>query len=188
MKITLPINGMWTLFLDRDGVINHEKKEAYILHPNEFNMYEGVPAAMQIFNRLFGTIVLITNQRGVGRGLMTENDLADIHRLMVQQVSEAGGRIDNIYYCTSTDNSHPNRKPQPGMAHQAKHDFPQIDFGKSIMVGNKLSDMQFGRNAGMVTVYVATTNPEIAFPHPLIDYRFANLKAVADELAALIKS
>jgi histidinol phosphatase-like enzyme len=61
------------------------------------------------------------------------------------------------------------------MAFQAKDDFPQIDFTRSLIVGNKPTDMQFGRNAGMHTVFVATTNPEVPFPDPLIDARFNNL-------------
>ena len=60
--------------------------------------------------------------------------------------------------------------------------FPQIDFTKSIMVGNKITDMQFGRNAGMSTVFVATTNPDTAFPNPLIDARFENLNSFANNL------
>ena len=85
-----------------------------------------------------------------------------------------GGRIDNIYYCTDIDDDSPNRKPQPGMGLQAQKDFPQIDFRKSIMVGNKLTDMQFGRMLGSKTVFIATSDPETPFPHPLIDARFNN--------------
>ena len=70
------IDTSWTLFIDRDGVINHEKKEDYILNWNEFNFYDGVKQAMEIFNKKFGIIVMVTNQRGIGKGLMTENDLS----------------------------------------------------------------------------------------------------------------
>ena len=68
------------------------------------------------------------------------------------------------------------------MALQAKKDFPQIDFTKSIMVGNRVSDMGFGKNAGMKTVFVATTNPEVTVPNPLIDLRFDNLISFAKAL------
>jgi histidinol-phosphate phosphatase family protein len=182
------IDKSWTLFLDRDGVINHEKKAHYILNWKEFRFYDGVKEALNIFSGIFGTIVMVTNQRGIGKGLMTEKDLADIHDKMLSEVTSASGRIDKIYYCTSLDNACVDRKPNPGMAYQAKSDFPNIDFKKSIIVGNKLSDMQFGRNAGMHTIYVATTNPEVEFPHPLIDFRFDDLKAVAAHFQALTKS
>ncbi len=159
----------WTLFLDRDGVINHEKYQDYIYRPEEFSFYEGVPEAMKIFRQLFGRLILVTNQRGVEKGLMTVQDLEDVHSHMQQQLGNWNAALDAIYFCSSLDDNHPNRKPQPGMALLAKEDFPEIDFNKSIMVGNNLSDMYFGRNAGMKTVFVQTTHPELPLPHPAID-------------------
>jgi D-glycero-D-manno-heptose 1,7-bisphosphate phosphatase len=169
------IDGTWTLFLDRDGVLNIEKPGDYIYSYDEFVFYADALDAMKIFNQKFLHIILATNQRGVGRNLMTEQDLLDLHTTMVQTIKEAGGRIDRIYYNTSVDDNHPSRKPHPGMAFQARHDLPEIDFKKSIMVGNNLSDMAFGRNAGMHTVFLTTTAPEVTFPDPLIDYHFTSL-------------
>ncbi|MCX6209369.1 MAG: HAD hydrolase-like protein [Bacteroidetes bacterium] len=94
---------------------------------------------------------------------------------MNNEIQDADGRIDKIYFCTDLDNTSPNRKPNIGMAFQAKQDFPSIDFTKTIMVGNRLSDMYFGRNAGMKTVYLDTTNPEVEIGHEAIDYRFDSL-------------
>jgi len=176
------IDTSWTLFIDRDGVINQEKKEDYILNWNEFKFYDGVKQAMEIFNKKFGVIVVVTNQRGIGKGLMTEDDLSVIHQNMTNEIVENRGRIDKIYYCSSMDNDDINRKPNAGMAHLAKEDFPAIDFTKAIMVGNKPSDMGFGRNAGITTVFVATTNPEVAFPNPLIDYRYNDLLDFANAI------
>ena len=180
---TLPlIDKSWTLFVDRDGVINHEKEADYILNWKEFRFYDGVTDAMKMLSTVFGTIVMVTNQRGIGRGLMTETDLAGIHSHMLSGIIDNQGRIDKIYYCTAVDNDDYNRKPNPGMAHQAKKDFEHIDFSKSIMVGNKLSDMKFGRNAGMYTVYVDTTHPETPSPNPLIDFRCKDLLAFASAI------
>lgn len=169
------IDKSWTLFLDRDGVINHEKEADYILNWNEFQFYDGVKESLKLLAPIFGTIVMVTNQRGIGRGLMTEENLAEIHSNMLSAIESSGGRIDKIYYCTAVDSDDYNRKPNPGMAHQAKKDFEHIAFTKSIMVGNKLSDMKFGRNAGIYTVYVDTTHPEIITPNEYIDYRCKNL-------------
>ena len=169
------IDKTWTIFIDRDGVINQEKKDDYIFNSKEFTFFDGVLEAFFQLSSKFGNIIIVTNQRGVGKGLMDEIALNDIHQFMQIQIEKAGGRIDKIYYCTSTDNNHPNRKPNPGMALQAKMDDPSIDFSRSIMVGNKPSDMLFGRNAGMYTVFVATTHPDTAFPHPDIDLRFNSL-------------
>lgn len=165
----------WTLFLDRDGVINHDKDNDYIRNTAEFRFYDDTLAALQQLAGIFPRIVIVTNQKGVGRGLMTANDLQEIHQLLLTEVHQSGGRIDKIYFCSDIDNNSPNRKPNPGMAFQAKDDFPEIDFTKSIIVGNRLSDMEFGRNAGMYTSFVATTHPEIPFPHPDIDFRFNSL-------------
>lgn len=176
------IDRSWTLFIDRDGVINPEKKDGYILNWGEFSFYPGVLESFKLLNRHFGHIVIVSNQRGVGRNLMTGNDLETIHRNMQQEIESAGGRIDKIYYCTSTDPLHPNRKPNPGMAFCAKSELSEIDFSKSIMVGNKPSDMSFGRNAGMYTIYITTTNPEHPLPHPDIDLSFNSLEDFANAL------
>ncbi|HLK28489.1 MAG TPA: HAD-IIIA family hydrolase [Puia sp.] len=176
------IDNSWTLFLDRDGVINHEKELDYILNFNEFIFYEGALEALKIFAETFPTIVIVTNQRGVGKGLMTEADLHDIHSNMLLEVHKAGGRIDKIYFNTAVDNNDPMRKPQPGMALLAQKDFPHIDFSKSIMVGNNVSDMLFGRNAGMFTVFLKTTSPYQELPHVSIDLSFNSLLDFAKAL------
>lgn len=176
------IDNSWTLFLDRDGVLNVEKEDSYIFHYGEFTFYPGVTEALRRCAAVFGHLVVVTNQRGVGRGLMTAADLADIHEKMVTEIELAGGRISRIYYADSLDNAHPLRKPQPGMAHAAKADLPGIDLSRSIMVGNNLSDMEFGRNAGMYTVFLLTTNPGQPLPHPSIDLAFSSLAEFAKHL------
>jgi histidinol-phosphate phosphatase family protein len=175
MLVDLHITEDWTLFLDRDGVINHEKKEDYIRNWSEFNFYTESLEALPILAQKFSRIIITTNQKGIGKGWMTDADLALIHENMTNQIIELGGRIDAIFYCSDLDNASINRKPQPGMAFQAKDAFPLIDFSKSMMVGNRMSDMEFGRNAGIHTVYLATTHPEAPFPDTKIDYRYDNL-------------
>ena len=165
----------WTIFLDRDGVINYEKENDYILNWSEFEFYPGVTEAISLLSEKFAKLIVISNQRGVGRGLMSEKDLLNIQRQMRSEIERNGGRIDKIYYCTATDSHHFYRKPNPGMALQAAKDFPSIDLSKTIMVGNKLSDMQFGRNAGTYTVYLRTTHSEQPLPHADIDLSFPSL-------------
>ena len=172
----------WTLFLDRDGVINHEKQDGYILNWDEFSFYDEVLEAVKIFAGIFGLIIIVSNQRGVGKGLMKLDDLENIHDNMVKALTDAGGRIDRIYFCTSIDDTDPLRKPNPGMAFVAKKDFPQIDFSKSFMVGNNISDMEFGRHAGMHTVFLKTTHPDIAISHPALDFSFDKLVSFAKAL------
>jgi D-glycero-alpha-D-manno-heptose 1-phosphate guanylyltransferase len=169
------IDKNWTLFLDRDGVINIDKDGSYIFTPDEFIFMEGSLDLFQKLNDRFGHIIVVTNQRGVGRGLMTEESLHSIHHKMKDGIHKTGGKIDAIYYCTSIDRLHPERKPNPGMAFRAKADFPAIDLSKAVIVGNNISDMRFGRNAGIYTVFVRTTTKNMDFPHPDIDLIFDSL-------------
>lgn len=175
------INKEWTLFLDRDGVINHDKSP-YTLNADEFDFYDGVVEAIHALSGIFGHIFVVTNQRGVGRQLMTEEDLTAIHHKMMSGISSAGGRIDKIYYCTSMDNNHPDRKPNPGMALRAIGEFPVVTPNKSMIVGNNISDMQFGKNAGLHTVLVTTTGTRVQLPSPLVDLQFASLPEFANAL------
>ncbi len=175
------IDKTWTLFLDRDGVINHEKHQDYIHTWDEFVFYDGVTEAIAVFAKIFGRIIVVTNQKGVGKGVTKKEDLVLIHRNMMAAISAAGGRIDAVYFCSDLDDDSPNRKPNPGMGLQAVHKFPEIDLRRSIMVGNTLSDMQFGRNLGVQTIFLPTTRPEVdlnderidAFYNSLIDFAIA---------------
>ena len=178
------IDKTWTLFLDRDGVINEESttKHEYILRWAEFRFMKGVKEAIKIFTEKFGLIVIATNQRCIGLGLLTEDGLHVILNNMSAEIETAGGKINGIYFAPDTNRESINRKPQIGMALQAKNDFSSIDFSKSMMVGNRVSDMGFGKNAGMTTVFVATTDPEVTLPHPLIDLRFDDLISFAKAL------
>lgn len=169
------LDKVWTLFLDRDGVINEERVGEYVLNWKEFSFMEGALEALKILSEKFDRIVIITNQRGIGKGLMTEEDLADIHNKMQKEIVAAGGRIDKIFYCTDINARCYYRKPNPGMAFQALNEVEGVDLGKSIMVGNKPSDMRFGRSAGMTNVFITSTNPHQPFPHPDIDFRFSSL-------------
>lgn len=176
------IDRTWTLFLDRDGVINIDKDGSYIFTPDEFIFMQGAPDLFAKLTNTFQYIIVVTNQRGVGRGLMTEESLTSIHLKMKTGIQKSGGRIDAIYYCTANDRLNPERKPNPGMAFRARADFPSIDLSKSIIVGNNISDMRFGRNAGMHTVFVSTTTRNIQLPHPDIDLIFESLADFAKAL------
>jgi HAD superfamily hydrolase (TIGR01662 family) len=113
---------------------------------------------------------------------MKEEDLSIIHTHMKEQIEKTGASIDKIYFCPDVESTSFNRKPNPGMAWQAAKDNQDIDFSRSVMVGNKLSDMRFGRAAGMYTVFIPSTNPEQQFPHPDIDLKFTSLLAFAEAL------
>jgi histidinol-phosphate phosphatase family protein len=178
------IDKTWTLFLDRDGVINDEIVGSYITDWSEFQFCEGALDALRALNEVFGQIVVVSNQRGVGRGIMSFDTLKDIHSRMVQTISEANGRIDRVYACTAVSDSDHNRKPNTGMAFQAKEDFPQIDFKKSVIVGNSLTDMEFGKRLAMHTVFLTTKHEPYPMPNDLIDEQYASLQLWAKSIKA----
>jgi D-glycero-D-manno-heptose 1,7-bisphosphate phosphatase len=117
--------------------------------------------------------LVVTNQRGVGKGLMTEDELITIHEKMCKGINEESGRIDKIYFCTDKLDSSKFRKPNVGMALQAKKDFPEINFTKSIMIGDSISDMLFGDNLGMTCFYIGEEIPLEG--SGIIDARFKSL-------------
>lgn len=152
----LPIDKTWTLFLDRDGVINLHYPNDYVKNWDEFYFLEGALDALSRLGEIFKRILIVTNQQGVGKGLMSKNDLQFIHDEMLREVRKYGGRLHAIYAATElvANDTQQMRKPGIGMALKAKKDFVDIDFAKSIMVGDSITDMQFGKNAGMITVFI----------------------------------
>ncbi len=169
------IDKSWTLFLDRDGVINHEKYNDYIHKWEEFRFYDGVLEAFKIFGQKFGHIIVVTNQKGVGKGLTKLEDLYQIHANMEHAILDTGGRLDAIYYCSDMEDNSPFRKPNPGMGLQAVERFPGINLEKAIMIGNTISDMEFGRNLGVSTIFLPTTRPEVDLQDRRIDAVFDSL-------------
>lgn len=147
----------WTLFLDRDGVLNTRRVDDYVKTPEEFIWLPGVLDALKKMRPLFGKFIVVTNQRGIARGLYTENDLLIIHNRMVKDIENAGSKIDGVFYCPHFGNEEycNCRKPKPGMALQAKQMYGSIDFKRSVMIGDSQSDMDFGNNLGMFTVTVS---------------------------------
>ena len=175
------IDNTWTLFLDRDGVINHEKHKDYIHTWDEFVFYEGVKEAIAVFAKIFNRIIVVTNQKGIGKAVTKLEDLQLMHKNMITEIENAGGRIDAVYFCPDVDDASPDRKPNPGMGLKAVKDFPDIDLAKSIMIGNTLSDMQFGRNLGVKTIFLPTTRPEVDLHDSRIDEVYPSLIAFANE-------
>lgn len=149
------VDSSWTLFLDRDGVINQRIIDGYVKCCDEFVFLPLVKEAFTKFSKVFSRIIIVSNQQGIGKGLMTFDDLSKIHSFMQNEVEKAGGRIDAIYVCPQLKTEPDNfRKPYPKMAFMAKEQFSEIDFSKSIMVGDSKSDIEFGKNFGAKTILI----------------------------------
>lgn len=145
----------WTLFLDRDGVVNQRPVNDYVKNVEGFVFLPAAVEAIRLLSGVFSRIVLVTNQQGVGLGLMDNNDLEKIHNNMLQIIREAGGNIDLVLCCTDVKDKPDNcRKPSRFMADEALRKFPEINFQKAVMVGDTASDIEFGKNLGMMTVQI----------------------------------
>ena len=156
MNVAIPkIDISWTLFLDRDGVINKKLDGDYVKTIDEFEFLPYALEAIKLFSSHFHRVVIVTNQQGISKRLMTEDDLHKVHQHLLQEVQNFGGRIDAIYHAPQlAEENSIMRKPNIGMALHAKEEFPSIDFKKSIMVGDSISDMEFAKNANMFAVFI----------------------------------
>lgn len=151
----------WSVFLDRDGVINEEVN--YLGHPKQLKLIPGAVEAIRKLNLQQIPVIVVTNQAGVARGYFTEANVQLVHNALSEMLAVEGATINRYYYCPY----HPTagigkyllnsdwRKPQPGMLYQAAADF-NLDLSRCYIVGDKASDILAGYNAGCKTVLVET--------------------------------
>lgn len=153
--------GRIAVFLDRDGTLNREMN--YIRVPDQLHLIEGAGAAVGRLNRRGLITCVLSNQSGVARGFLTEEDLSPIHSKLERELALGGGRVDRIYYCPHhpTEGIPPYniecdcRKPKTGMLERAALEF-NIDLRSSFLVGDSIVDMQAGNTAGTKTILVLT--------------------------------
>ena len=150
-----------TLFLDRDGVINVLRVNDYVKNVAELELREDFLKSIPLITSNFGKVVIVTNQQGIAKGICTQEQVDMVHRHLLGILESHGLHIDGIYVCPHLAGSGCKcRKPEPGLAMQAKTDFPDINFTNSVMIGDSSSDMRFGRNCGMETVFIGNITEE----------------------------
>lgn len=132
------------LFLDRDGVINVD--HGYVGKQEDFEFFPGIFDLCRIVKQAGYLVFVVTNQSGIGRGYYTEQDFLKLNDWMCGVFKEHGVEIDKVYYCPSLDS--PNRKPGPGMILRAAEEF-DVDLSRSVLVGDKDTDIQAGIAAGV---------------------------------------
>ena len=143
------------VFLDRDGVINRKLENDYVKSWNEFQFLPGVIEAIKAINERGYLVIVVTNQRGIAKGLMTEKDLEEIHRRILKELKKhvedpvrGSAHIDDIFYCPHDISDNCNcRKPKPGMLIQAQKKW-DIDFAQSYIIGDSNSDIEAGQRVG----------------------------------------
>lgn len=174
------IDHSWTLFLDRDGVVNVRLMGDYVKSPSEFELLPGVASSIAKANQLFGRVVVVTNQQGIGKGIMTARNLSEIHTYCNDMLAKSNAHIDRFYHAPALASENSDlRKPNTGMAFLAKSDFPEIDFSKSVMVGDSHSDIVFGKKLGMKTVFIQHDEA----PYDQADINCASLETFIQQLA-----
>jgi|KBSSwiStaDraftv2_1062776.scaffolds.fasta_scaffold100186_2 D-glycero-D-manno-heptose 1,7-bisphosphate phosphatase len=146
------------LFLDRDGVLNED--QGYVHRWEDFRWIQGARETVAAFNRAGWLVIVVTNQSGVGRGYYSEADMHALHERMSAELAQCGAKIDAFYFCPYHPDAPeaayrhpdpPDRKPNPGMILRALAEWP-IDHSRSVLVGDKDSDMEAARRAGVRAV------------------------------------
>ena len=179
-----------TVFLDRDGVLNRKMPEGqYVASWQHFDLLPGVPETIARLNQAGLRVLVVTNQRGIALGLYTTADVNAIHAQLQTVLAQSGARIDGFYFCPHDKRECNCRKPLPGLFEQAQAQFPEIDSSTSIMIGDSLSDIEFGRNLGMRTIFIEGDQAHREHQKPgaqkaaeLADQRFQSLPDAVDYL------
>lgn len=150
----------YTVFLDRDGVINHDSPD-YIKAESEFFFIDKSPEAIALLTQASFDVIVITNQSAIARKLTTKKELEKIFTKMKSGVEDAGGKIKDIFYCPHLPDAGCScRKPRPGLIFQAQKKY-EIDLQDSCMVGDSIKDIECAKNAGCgLSVLVKTGNGE----------------------------
>jgi len=141
------------VFFDRDGVVNESPGPGYVERPEDFHLMTGFIEAARTAQERGYTVAVVTNQRGVARGIMTQQTLDSIHAYMTGELLRHGIGLLGIFCCTHERNTCTCRKPQPGLLLEAARRF-DLDLSSCWMVGDKETDVEAGRRAGCRTILV----------------------------------
>ena len=170
MKLNWNVDSSWTLFIDRDGVINERIFDGYVLNKEDFIFKDGVVEVSKSLFSKFKYVIVVTNQQCVGKGLIRMENLENIHAYMMKQLNQYSAHIDLILVATELKGAGSfKRKPSKTMGYMAQDTFRDIDFTKSIMVGDTDSDIHFGKNLGMKTVLIRSEEITSSEPDLVVD-------------------
>jgi D-glycero-D-manno-heptose 1,7-bisphosphate phosphatase len=176
-----------TVFLDRDGVLNEKMPEGkYVTGWTEFRALPGVTKALARLKAADLRIIVVSNQRGIALGLYSAADVEAIHTNFQKSLQAGGAGVDAFYFCPHDKQECDCRKPLPGMFEQARQDFPEITAAESVMIGDSLSDIEFGKRLGMRTVFIEgdleRRKPGAEKAAELADERFGSLTEAVEAI------
>jgi len=149
----------WTLFLDRDGVINKRKIDGYVSTIDEFEFLPGVVETLKELAPFFYRIFIITNQQGIGKGIMTTKSLLDIHDFLHNELKLAGVFIHGIFFCPHLEGTCYCRKPAYGMVSRLAHIFTDVNPRQSVLVGDDVKDILLAIRMGSRPVFIGDHSP-----------------------------
>ncbi|HOT76415.1 MAG TPA: HAD family hydrolase [Candidatus Wallbacteria bacterium] len=179
------------VFIDRDGTMSEEV--GYVNHLSRFKLLQNTAAAIKMLNDAGILAIVATNQAGVARGYFVEDMIGKVHEKLKNELARAGAHLDAIYYCPH----HPSagkppyrtdcdcRKPRPGMILKAKDEF-DIDLKRSYMIGDKISDVEFGQKLGLKSVMVMTGYGIGEYEHQRQDWK-TTPDFMAEDLLGAVK-
>jgi D-glycero-D-manno-heptose 1,7-bisphosphate phosphatase len=158
------VTGRAAAFLDRDGTINVKAADGeYVTQPEEVRLLPGAADAIRRLNDVGALVVVVSNQRGISLGRMTEVDLAAVHAHLADLLDAAtGGCVDAFMHCPHDINECDCRKPGIGMLAAAMRDFPDIDPARSVLIGDSRSDVEAGRRFGVRSLQLGVDAPDLA--------------------------
>jgi D-glycero-D-manno-heptose 1,7-bisphosphate phosphatase len=169
-----------TVFLDRDGTINRGAPEGdYIRSPGEVELLPGAAEAIRLLNELPAKVVVVTNQRGIALGLMSEEDLAAVNARLEALLAAEGAHLDAILHCPHGKGECECRKPGPGMFERAAREVPGVSLDGATMIGDSPLDIEAGNRLGLTTIRLGPSAP--GDPEP--NFEAADLLAAVRELS-----
>ncbi len=152
----------------------------------EFHLLPGVAEAIAGLNRAGLRVIVVSNQRGIALAKYSAGDVEAIHANLQKLLQAQGAHVDAFYFCPHDKQQCNCRKPLPGMFEQAQREFPEIRAAESVMVGDSLSDIEFGRRLGMTTIFidgkVERQKPGARLAAELADRRFPSLREAVQAL------
>jgi D-glycero-D-manno-heptose 1,7-bisphosphate phosphatase len=163
-----------TAFLDRDGTLNVKVPEGqYITDADRLHLIPGAADAVRRLNDAGVFVVLVTNQRGIARGLLSENAHAQVMRRLTERLAASGAHLDAVYVCPHDDECCDCRKPAPGLFLRAADEHPEIELWRAVTVGDSESDVMAGARAGTTTIRISAKPVDSTADHIVLDLNAA---------------